>query len=339
MKNVAIVDDSKVELIDSEMPVLEDDKVLIKIHTSLICTWEQRIFLRQMPFPLPFIGGHEFSGVIEAIGKDLDPESYPIGAQVTARLINQCGECAMCRENAQNMCQKIDNAASIGGLAEYVAVPPQKLYLLKRPIPFERLAFAEPLGCVLTAFDKLNVQPGDDVVIIGAGTLGVLNALVGKMFGARVIISETLASKHELPAKLGFQDVFDPILQDPVQYVQELTDGKGADVVIDCVTAKTAAQQALKMLATKGALLMFSKVFPEGIVEVDFNQVHDRDLLITGSMSASVSAFQRAVNLLAKGILKPDEYGLISGLFPSTQAQEAFELAIRPETYRVGITF
>lgn len=339
MKAVAVVDERKVELVDTEMPEVGVNKVLVKVKFSMLCTWEQRVFLRMMPFPLPYIGGHELTGTIEAVGSNLDPEKYPIGTRVIPHVIPFCGECKLCRKGGQNMCETISQAAAHGGLAEYIAISPNQMYMVHESVPFERLAFAEPLACVITSFDKLNVQLGSDVVIIGAGTMGLLNLLIAKKLGARVIISEMDEKKRKLAKELGADLIVNPVEEDPVQFVRKATLGRGAEVVINCVTAKAVMAQCLSMLATKGIFLMFGKMFPDGKVEIDINEVHDRDLVITGSMNASVSAFQRSVDMLSKGLIKPDEIGLLSQAYDKEDAQMAFEEAVKPDTYRIGIRF
>ncbi len=339
MKAVAIVDEKRAEVVERPVPELKPNEVLLRIERCMLCTWEQRVFLRLQPYPIPYIGGHEFAGTIAAVGSDLDPARYPIGKKATGRVIPFCGECPSCRRGAENMCETQDQANNFGGLAEYLAVPVNQLYMVGDDVPFERLAFAEPLGCVITCFDKLHIQLGDDVVIIGAGMMGMLNLLVAKHLGARVIVSEPDAAKRALAQKLGADAVVDPMQEDAVAFVRKETDGHGARAVINCVTFKSIIPQCMAMLAIKGTFLMFGKMFPDGKVEFDLNEIHDHEYVVTGTMSASVSAFQRSVNLLEKGILKPETLGLLHATFEKEQCQTAFEEAIRPETYRVAIHF
>lgn len=339
MKAVAIVDANKVELVDKEIPDIGDNRVLLKVHTSMLCTWEQRVFTRLQPFPLPYIGGHEFSGEIAAVGKNLDSRKYPIGAKASARTVNYCGECESCRRGASNMCEGYCEESSHGGLAEYVAVDPDQLYIAKEEISFERLCFAEPLGCVITGFDKLGLRLGEDVVIIGAGIMGILNIFVAKMQGLRVIVSEPDENRREYAKKMGADIVFNPETEEPVAFVRKITHGKGAEAVIDCVTFKAVAEQGIMMLATTGTFMMFGKAFPDGKITIDINYIHDHDLRVTGTMSVGVSAFNRSVHLLEKGIIKPEECGLLTAVYDKEEAQKAFEEALKPTTFRVGIRF
>ena len=339
MKAVVIVDKEVVELQDRAVPELKADEVLLKIERCMLCTWEQRVFLRMQSFPLPYIGGHEFAGTIAAVGSGLETEKYPVGTKATGRVIPFCGECPSCRRGAENMCETQKQENNFGGLAEYIAVPVSQLYMVNDSVPLERLAFAEPLGCVITCFDKLDVKLGDNVVIVGAGMMGMLNLLVAKLHGAYVIMSEPDDRKRELAKKLGADAVVNPKETDVVGFVKAETSGQGARAVINCVTFKEIIPQCMSMLGIKGTFLMFGKMFPDGKVEFDLNDIHDREYIVTGTMSASVSAFQRAVNLLEKGIVKPEELGLLSETFDKTQCQNAFETAIRPDTYRIAISF
>lgn len=339
MKAVVIVDKKRVELQDRPVPELKSDEVLLKIERCMLCTWEQRVFLRMQPFPLPYIGGHEFAGTIAALGSGLDPGKYPVGRKATGRVIPFCGECPSCRRGAENMCETQSQENNFGGLAEYIAVPVTQLYMVNDSVPFERLAFAEPLGCVITCFDKLNIKLGDYVVIVGAGMMGMLNLLTAKLQGAYVIVSEPDEKKRELAKKLGANAVVNPLETDAAEFVKKETSGQGARAVINCVAFKEIIPQCMDMLGIKGTFLMFGKMFPDGKVEFDLNAIHDREYVVTGTMSAGVSAFQRAVNLLERGIVRPDELCLLEKIFDKAQCQEAFETAVRPDTYRVAIRF
>lgn len=339
MKSVAIVDERKVELVETSMPEPGEKEILVKVKFSMLCTWEQRVFLRMMPFPLPYVGGHEFSGTIAAVGSSLKPGKYPIGTKVAPRVIPFCGECEYCRKGAQNMCNLVAHEASYGGLAEYITIPPEQLYMVSEDVPFERLAFAEPLACVLTCFDKIKVEMGDDVVVIGAGAMGLLIIMVAKRLGARVIVSEMDEERRKLAEKLGADWTVNPLEENAVGYVRKATHGKGAQVVINCVTAKTVVSECLAMLATTGSFVMFGKMFPDGKIEIDINEIHDRDLSIKGTMSCSVSAFQRSVRMLEQRLIEPEKWGLLSGSFCMNEAQKAFEMAVKPDTYRIGIRF
>ena len=150
MKAVTIVADRKVELTDVPKPVPGPNQVLLRIDACALCTWEQRVFSRLQPFPLPFTGGHEFVGHIAAIGENLSPEKYPIGTRAVARQIPHCGECPSCRTGRDNKCRAKNDMKGQGGLSDYYLTDVAQLYMVDKSVPVERMLFTEPLACVIT---------------------------------------------------------------------------------------------------------------------------------------------------------------------------------------------
>lgn len=338
MKAVVTVDENKVELQDLPKPVPGPNEILIKVYACMLCTWEQWVFSRRMPFPLPFIGGHEFSGVIEAIGSEVDPEKHPIGAKVAGTQIPSCGECDSCRSGHDEKCVYAGTVPH-KALAEYIVLNARYVFMASDDIPFDRLMFAEPLGCVITAIDKLQINLGDDLVVQGGGLMGLLNALVAKNLGACVILSEPDAKRREKALELGIDYAINPIETDLTEFIKNRTKGIGCKNVINTVSVKGAISQGMSLLSKNGTFLMFGKMFPNEPIEVSINQLHDNEWRMIGTMSASINAWHRAVNMLSKGVIRPEEIGLLSDMYDKEEAMMAYKQAIRNDTYRIGIKF
>ncbi len=342
MKVVAIVDERRTEVKEVRKPVPKENEVLIHISACALCTWEQRAYTRESKMPLPFVGGHEIAGEIAALGEKVDPNEFPIGKKVAARLINVCGKCYYCRNNQENLCVEMNNLDSsdmeipgTGGLGEFLNVKTSQVYLLPDDLPYEKAVFAEPLACVVNSIEQGAIALGDDVVVIGAGIMGMLHVLCAKLKGARVIVSEPDEARRRLALELGADIAFSPIEKNPVTFVKELTGGRGAEVVFNTTPIAAVAEQAVAMTGYLGRCVMYSSMHPDKPIGISPNWLHKSEAIITGAVSPTVRSFFRSVKLIEKGLINTEK--LVSGVYGYAQANEAFEAAVRPDTYRIII--
>jgi len=343
VKVVAVVDERKTKLFEIERPVPQKDEVLVRIKGCSLCTFEQRVFTRETKFPLPWVGGHEIAGVIEELGEGVDPAMYPIGAKVAPRLLYVCGTCYYCRHGMESLCVKAyklnsqTGKLSPGGLGEYIVANVSQIYFLNDIVSFEEAVFAEPLGCVLSSIERAKIGIGDDVIIIGGGVMGMLHVLCSKLSGARVILSEPDKKRAEFAKKLGADFVVNPKEQDPVQFVKDLSDGRGADVVFNTTPISALVEQGIKMTAPLGRFVQYSSMHPDTPVSISPNWLHNSFAQLTGTVNTSVGSFNSSVTLLNKGLInvKP----LMSEVYGISEADKAFERALCPETFRVMIRF
>jgi len=340
MKVAAITDERKVEIKRVTKPVPSADQILINIKACALCTWEQRAFTRLTKMPLPFVGGHEISGVIEAVGEKVKVSDFPIGQKVAVRLINACGKCYFCRSGLENLCVEINNMddsnmeiPGTGGLGEYIAVNASQVYKLSEDISFEHGAFAEPLACVANSIEQGNIRLGETVVVIGGGVMGMLHVMLSKLKGAYVIISEPDEVRRKLALELGADMAINPLEGDPVERIKSLTEGRGAEVVFNTTPVSAVAEQAINMAGYAGRVVMYSSIHPDKPISVSPQWLHKSQAIITGAVSPSIRSFETAVRLLSKGLINPHK--LIAGTYSLDEAQKAFEAAAVPNTYRI----
>jgi len=342
MKVIAITGERRTEVREVKKPVPGPGQVLMHITACALCTWEQRAYTQVAQMPLPFVGGHEVAGEIAAIGERVDPKEFPIGRKITARLIHVCGKCYFCRNNQENMCVEMNNLDSTdmeipgtGGLGEYLNVQTSQVYMLPDNLPYERAVFAEPLACVVHSVEQGCVELGDDVVVIGAGIMGMLHVLLAKLKGARVILSEPDEARRRLALELGADIAVNPMETNVVDYVKGITDGRGAEAVFNTTPIASVAEQAVAMTGNNGRCVMYSSMHPDKPIGISPNWLHKSEAVITGSVSPTVRSFFRSVQLIQKGLVNTEK--LVSGVYGYSQANEAFEAAIRPDTYRIII--
>lgn len=341
MKVAAITDKEKVEILDVRKPTPGKGEVLVKIKANAICTWEQRTFNGVVGRPLPFVGGHEMSGYIEAIGENVDEGDYPIGQKVSIRAVYACGACDYCRKGKEDLCLNMTKEIEEphkeiwgpGGLGEYLVAPTKDIYKLPADLPYEYGAFTEPLACVVNSVEKGKVELADDVLIIGAGIMGLLHTMVCKLRGARVIVSELDEERRRLAREVGADFTLDPSEEGFDEKVKELTGGAGADAVFNTTAIAEVAKQAINLAAPAGRVIMYSSIHPDKPISVSPNWIHNTQVQITGTVNPSIKSFQTSAKLLSRGIIVPDK--LITNKYPLERTQEAFEESIKPETYRI----
>ena len=222
-------------------------------------------------------------------------------------------------------------------MSQYIAVKSRDLYKYPKEVPFTHSAFTEPLACVVNSVERAQLMFGQDVVIIGGGVMGLFHVILAKLSGTRVILSEPNEERRKLAEELGADVTFDPTKVDAVAFVKEQTDGRGAEVVFNTTALPQIAKQAMDLTATGGQTFMFSSLHPNEPVPTDMGIVHSYEKLITGTVSPKVPTFYRSVQLIAKGIV--DVTPLLARTFDYTDAVDAFEYALRPDTLKTIITF
>ena len=141
---------------------------------------------------------------------------------------------------------------------------------------------------------------GDDVVIMGGGVMGMLHLIVSKMRGARTIMSEPDEARRNLAAELGCDVLIDPSKEDPVEAVNRLTGGRGAEVVFNTTAISAVAEQTVQMTGNLGRCVMYSSQHPDIPIEVSANWLHNSEAIVTGAVSPTVYSFRAAVNLLSR---------------------------------------
>ena len=344
MKVIAVTEVGKVETLIVDKPKPGPKKILINIKACALCTFDQRMYSGVVKIPFPFVGGHEVVAEIAELGEGLDPARYPIGQKVAVRLLNSCGECYYCRHNAPNLCERTNERDSIvsaipgtGGLNEYLIVEPKILWKLPNDLPNEIGVFSEPLACVANSFNHGLPQMGDDVVVIGGGIMGMLHIMLAKKMGCRVILSEPNKERRELGLELGADIVIDPSEVDPVEEIKKITNGIGAEVIFNTTAVSSVAKQAVDMVAKLGRVVMYSSQHPDIPFDISANWLHNSEAIVTGAVSPSILSFEQAVKLLSKRIIYPDK--LISNVYSADQANEAYQEALKPDTFRIVIKF
>lgn len=330
------------------LPKLDCDEVLLKQEACNICTTDYGQWGGKREHQgYPMAGGHESSGLVVAKGSKVS--ELKIGDRV-AFTYSFCGQCQACRLGHTIECGERERLigypyqSDIGngnrfygtfGFATYFSRKARYLMKMSKDLDPSEAGFLEPVATVLNGVKKLRVAPMETVVVVGAGTMGILNAQVARAFGARVIVSEILEKKLACARKMGFETIH-ASESDPVEEVKRLTDGKGADACIVAIGAAVANAQAIAMVKQlDGRILFFAAGFPAPKLEIDSNTLHYRKLELIGAFEADQRDFYDASRLLNQRQIEVKD--LIEAKFPFSEIEQAYEYASKPGMYRVSV--
>ena len=291
-----------------DRPVPGPDDLLVRVEACGICGTDRHLLHGEFPSAPPVTLGHEFSGIVEAVGSavvDLRP-----GLRVTGDPNIACGRCEACCGGRVNQCRNL-RAIGIhrdGGFADYVLVPQRQAHPL--PLSLDPLhgAFCEPLACCLHGIDIADIRAGSSVVVLGGGVIGLLVVQLARLAGAtRVVLSTRPAVRRRLAEEIGATGTVDPSAGDVVAAVagpNGMLPG-GADVVIECAGVAETVQQSIR-LARSGGTVVILGVMPQGAkVEIEPFDILFRELRVLGSFINPFTQ-RRAADLVASGVLDLD---------------------------------
>ena len=327
-----------VELLHVPVPVPGQGEVLLRIRATAICTYEQRTFSGQQANEFPWLGGHEIAGEIAAIGPGVGA-GIELGQRVAVGSAG-CGHCHWCLTGQDRACprhytySRYGAASGLAGFAEYKIHPADGVYDVGSA-PFEIAALAEPLSCAVHAVRLLEIGLGDDVAVIGAGVMGLLNVIALKKAGARVIVSELDGARLEMARRLGADELIHAG-DDPVARVRALTEGRGAGAIIAAAGGAAVNTQAMAMLADRGRLLLFAGAHPEPVLELHPNAIHNHEQAVIGAVSGDKADFYVAARLIRYG--QVDLAPLVDATYPLGRLSDALDAALKPGAYRIIVT-
>lgn len=322
---------------DVPMPVAGPGEVLVRLRATAICTWEQRSYSGAQGNKFPFVGGHEMAGEVATIGPGTDTD-LEVGERVAIGSAT-CGKCHWCKTGQDRACRqhygvvsKYGAAWGPGGFAQYKVQSADGVYRVG-DAPFDTAALSEPLSCAMHANRLLEHRPGRDVVVLGAGVMGLMNVVAARQYGCRVIVSEVDPGRLAMAARMGANELVDASKVDPIARVRELTEGRGAEVVIAAIGHEKANEQGMAMLSDRGRFVLFAAAHPEPSFTFAPNEMHNRETGVVGVISGDKQDFYAATRLIRYGLV--DLSPLIDNRYPLEQIGAALEEAIRPGTYRV----
>lgn len=318
-----------------QVPEIGPEEVLVRVDSASICGTDLRILHgghRKFPPGTVRIPGHELSGVIARVGEKV--ERFETGERIFIAPNMGCGHCRQCISGNNNLCA---NYAALGvtldgAFAEYVRIPAEavqqgNLMPIADGLDAAAAALIEPFACVLRGQNALKIQPGDTVLVMGAGPIGTMHLLLACLRGAgRVVVSEPNPDRRVQAKNMGAHLVVDPLNEDLAAILAELTQDQGADAVVVATPAHQAQESALKLAAISGRINYFGGLPKDRTtIQFDSNIVHYKELVVTGTTACSTADCRQAAEIVNSGRI--DLSPLVSHRYPLSQLAEAFAAA------------
>jgi len=318
-----------VEIREIPEPKIRDDEVLIEVKAVSVCGSDLHIYHDSHPYWPPVVLGHEFSGVIVEVGKDV--KGWKLGDRiVTETRTGSCGVCYTCQSGFPQACeQKRPYGIGINGAyTKYVAGPARLLHHLPDNISFEAGAVIEPIAvCITSIVERSQLQAGESVVITGPGPIGLISLAIAKGAGARMVgvtgRSSDEGIRFEKARELGADFTINVDKEDPVQKVLQLTNGLGMDILIETSGGGKAIFQAFEMVRRYGRICAIG-ISGREEVPIPYDRGIFKALRYDFCFSSSWTAWEKAIGMISKKLLPAEK--LITHKLPLEKWEEAFHL-------------
>lgn len=340
MRAAALYGKRDLRVAEADLPSINAGEILVQVKGAFVCGTDVRMFHNGydgVSEAAPLILGHEGSGVVARIGRHV--EYFKEGMRVAVAPNIGCGICDFCVSGNTHLCSQY-KALGIhmpGFFAEYIKIPAgfvRQGNVVEIP---DTLSF-EPLACVFNAFEKSKLRPGETVLIIGAGPIGLMHAKMAQTAGAEKIILNDL-SRERLDLCRQLDSTFITVESDTLKEdIDSLTEGRGVDVCITACPAPQAQQVALELAAINGRVIFFGGLPPDKAhVSLNTNLIHYKQLEVTGTTRQSLSQYRRTLRLVACGRISIKD--LISSRTALEEIQSALDNISQARSLKSAIYF
>ena len=339
MQAAVLKNDKEMIVSEVPMPTFGPGQVLIRVNWSSICGTDLHIYLGEFKerVKYPRILGHEFAGVVESVGSRV--HSLKTGDRVTVDPIIWCNQCPACLNGQNNVCRnlKLLGIEYDGGFADYVVAEADKVFKVPNSVSLRDAALIELYSLGVHSARKAQIEPGDRVVILGAGRLGLAVLEVIKQTAAAWVCAvDVIDSRLNIAEKMGADLTINATAEDPVEKILSLTDGLGVDRVIECVGSyveidgrEGPVQQAVKMSRSGGRIVVMG--LGSQVTPVFWKECVFKELQIIGSR-VTLGDYPRAIRLMELNKFHPDL--LVTEVFELKQLDQAFQfLEDKPDQY------
>lgn len=329
-----ISDKETIELVELDIPSPGDGEVLVRVLKCGICGSDLHTWHGKWNNPRP---GHEFCGIVEECGDQV--ESLKPGDRVTAECFGHCGACKWCRQGDYNLCEnKVDVFRPAGAFAEKIVHRAESVFKVPDSLTVAQAVLVEPLAVSFRAVSREREIEEANIVVIGGGTIGLLCAAVARAHGARRVFSiAKYDHQAEMADRMGATDVLRLGQDDPRQRIEEITEGRGADLVVDAVAAGTSFTTALSIARKRGKVVVVggaTRPLLSGIGPLIWGE-----LMVTGSSCYATTEgrrdFEWALELTENKEVCPEP--IITHTFSLDEISEAFQAADDKETGAIKV--
>jgi L-iditol 2-dehydrogenase len=320
-------------VVETAVPEISAGEALLRVKAGTVCGTDIRMLkngAEGVDASHPLTLCHEFAGVVEKTGAGV--QYIKEGDRVSVAPNIGCGVCDRCVSGNSHHCKQL-KALGVqidGGFAEFVKIPAGavangNVTPLADSVSYEEAAANEAFACVYSAFERYGVRPGETVVVIGAGAIGLMHAKLALMSGAAMVIMNDI-SRPRLDECSAIEPRITAVSENLAEYVKDATAGEGADVVITACSVAAVQQGAFALAGLDGRVCFFGGL-PKGreTVPLDTNQIHYKQLIVIGTTRSSHAQYRAALDLIAKGVV--DIAPVITHKFELKDTLGAFENA------------
>lgn len=307
----------------------EEGEVVVKVMAALTCGTDVKTYRRGHPVlikNIPSGFGHEFSGIIEKVGRNV--ENFKVGDRVVAANSAPCGDCFYCRRGEYNLCENLDLLN--GAYAEYITVPARivkkNMLILPDNLSFERAAFCEPLANVVHGVERTEIKQGDTVGIIGIGPIGLMFARLAKLKGAKVIVAGRNPLKLRLADEFSHADEIVDLTKypNPEKIFRAFTEEeKGLDIAIECVGLPEIWERIFACVRPGGTVHFFGGCKSGSTVSFDTTKMHYGDIKMMSVFHHTPEYFRMALDYIASGQVEVEK--LITDTLPLEKVEYAMQ--------------
>lgn len=339
MRANLLVKPGQIELREIETPSPAEGEVVVKIRAALTCGTDLKTFLRGHPkFPLPTLFGHEFSGEIAQVGRSV--RQFREGDKVMSAPSGPCGNCYYCKRNQENMCGVVMDNYTHGAYAEYIRVPAhvvaQNMFEKPNSLSFQEAAVLEPLACVMHGLNLLKLREDDTVVVIGSGAIGLLHLLALKALGlSKIIVLGRRPYRLQIAQDLGAYRTIDFNAGQAREIILDATEGRGADVVVECTGIPSVWESAINIARRGGEVVLFGGCKPGSTVTFDTQRLHYDQITLRSPFHLTRTSVRQAYNLLAEGQLTARP--LITDSYPLDKLDQVFSLLQKGDCIKYAV--
>jgi L-iditol 2-dehydrogenase len=327
MKALVLSEYKKLDLVEMAEPRPAEDELLIRIKACGICGSDVHGYDgstgRRLP---PIVMGHEAAGEVVAVGSAV--RNFTVGDRVTFDSTVYCGKCFFCRRGLVNLCddREVIGVSTplfrrMGAFAEYVCVPERIAYALPANMPFAHAALIEAVSVAVHAVSLTPIALEDTVVVVGAGMIGLLTMQAARLAGAgRVIGVDLDDTRLEMARNLGATHTLNSTNPNVAAQIVELTNGRGADVALECVGLTVPVKLAIDCVRKGGSVTLVGNVAPT--IELGLQSVVTRQIRVQGSC-ASAGEYPACISAISRGAIRVEP--LLSATAPLEEGARWFE--------------
>lgn len=325
MKAAKLLAPGHIEVVDEPMvQIAQSTEVLVRVKAVGICGTDLHIFHEgRADIDYPLIMGHELSGIVKEVGNSV--HNLKAGDHVVLDPVISCGLCGSCKKGRFNVCKTVKcfGVHEQGAYCEYIVVDQSKLHKISHDFTFEEAAFVEPFSVAVNILSRAGIEEANDVVILGAGTIGLCLLQVAKSFNARVLITDIKNNKLMKAKELGADYIINSSEESLESAILRIFPD-GENIIIDAVGTSALFETTMKLASPASTVVVIgfdskeAKIIPASITRKELNIVGSR---------MNCGKFPDTIKLFESG--KVNSKSMISAVYPLDRIQEAFEFSLK----------